>query len=159
MKNFRWPTLLSGATILGSKTLLADDQPVPALTGDIGPTLLQLAGALIFIVVLIYVSVWLMKKYSVGKIVSGGNLINVVERRNLTAKQAIYLIKVGEKHILVGATDSGMSKIADIDALEVRQLSAAKTDTGIASKFSQILKGSKSSLMPMFQLKEKSLET
>jgi flagellar biosynthetic protein FliO len=142
-----------------SVSTYADEQPVPALPGDIGPTLLQLAGALIFIIVLIYVSVWLMKKYSVGKMVSGGNLINVVERRNLTAKQAIYLIKVGEKHILVGATDSGMSKIADVDALEVRPTGLAKPASGLASKFSQILKSSKSTLMPMLQVKEKSLET
>jgi flagellar biosynthetic protein FliO len=148
---------LFGLTVLlASAPVWADKEPAPGLSGDIGPTLLQLAGALLLIIIIIYLSVWLMKKYSGGKIASGGNLISIVERRHLAPKQALYLIKVGEKHLLIGASDSGLQKLSDIDDLEVR---VAKPSPALGvSRFSQALKQAKESLMPRSIVKEESAE-
>ena len=149
---------LFGLTVLlASAPVWADEEPAPGLSGgDIGPTLLQLAGALLLIVIIIYLSVWLMKKYSGGKIAGGGNLISIVERRHLAPKQALYLIKVGEKHLLIGASDSGLQKLSDLDDLEVK---SAKPSPALGvSRFSQALKQAKESLMPRLIVKEKSVE-
>lgn len=148
---------LFGLTMLWAYTSVwADETPVPGLSGDIGPTLLQLAGALVLIIVIIYLSVWLMKKYSGGKIAGVGNLISVIERRHLAPKQALYLIKVGEKHLLIGASDSGLQKLSDIDDLEVKTVKPSPA-LG-ASRFSQALKQAKESFMPRLIAKEESVE-
>jgi flagellar biosynthetic protein FliO len=149
---------LFGLTVLlASIPAWAEDQPAPGLSGDMGPTLLQLAGALLLIIIIIYLSVWLMKKYTGGKIAGGGNLISIVERRHLAPKQALYLIKVGEKHLLIGASDSGLQKLSDIDDLEVKQPKPSPAALGV-SRFSQALRQAKESLMPRLIAKEKSVE-
>lgn len=144
--------------ILGCATAMAEDQPIPKLSNDFGPTLLQLAGAMILIVGIIYASVWLMKKYSGGKITGGGDIISIVERRHLTPKQALYLVKVGEKHLLIGASESGLSKLSDIDNPEIRLSQTVGGTAKPVSKFNQVLKQAKSSLMPMLSAREKSQE-
>jgi flagellar protein FliO/FliZ len=148
---------LFGLTVLlASASVWADEKAAPGLGGDIGPTLLQLAGALLLIIIIIYLSVWLMKKYTGGKIAGGGNLISVVERRHLAPKQVLYLIKIGEKHLLIGASDSGLQKLSDIDDLEVK--TAKPSPVMGVSRFSQALKQAKESLMPRQIVKEKSVE-
>jgi flagellar biosynthetic protein FliO len=154
----KFSSWLFGLTVLlASAPVWAEEEPVPGLSGgDIGPTLLQLAGALLLIIIIIYLSVWLMKKYSGGKIAGGGNLISIVERRHLAPKQALYLIKVGEKHLLIGASDSGLQKLSDIDGLEIK-MEKPSPAYGV-SRFSQALKQAKESLMPRLIVKEKSVE-
>jgi flagellar protein FliO/FliZ len=153
-KPYSW---LFGLTVLlSSAPVWAEEKTEPSLSGEIGPTLLQLAGALLLIIGIIYLSVWLMKKYSGGKIAGGGGLISIVERRHLAPKQALYLIKVGEKHLLIGASDSGLQKLSDIDYLEVK---AVKPSPALGvSRFSQTLRQAKESLMPRMIAKEKSAE-
>lgn len=149
-------TLFSiGSLILfGSTSLLAQEEPAADFGSDIGPTLLQLAGALLLIIIIIYASVWLMKRYTVGKSPTGGELIKIIDRRHLTPKQALYVVKVGEKHILVGATESGMNKLCDVEMAPPVPL-GPKTQTAPAnSKFSQFLRQAKDSLMPRTGIKE-----
>ena len=143
---------------VSSVTLFADDKPIPGLASDVGPTLLQLLGAMLLIIVIIYASVWLMKRYSLGKVVTGGNLITVVERRHLSPKQAIYLIKVGEKHLLIGASESGINKLSDLEQTDIAEPQVSKNPATQSSKFSQVLKQAKSSLMPLLSMKAKSVK-
>lgn len=149
-------TLFSiGSLILfGSASVLAQEEPAPDFGSDIGPTLLQLAGALLLIIIIIYASVWLMKRYTVGKSPAGGDLIKVIDRRHLTPKQAIYVVKVGDKHILVGATESGINKLCDVELPAppiTGPLGAANTPN---SKFSQFLRQAKETLMPRTAVRE-----
>jgi flagellar biosynthetic protein FliO len=155
---YKLSSWLFGLTVLlTSAPVWAEDKPMPGLSGDMGPTLLQLAGALLLIIIIIYLSVWLMKKYSGGKIAGGGSLISIVERRHLAPKQALYLIKVGEKHLLIGSSDSGLQKLSDIDDIEVKATKPSPATLGV-SRFSQALKQAKESLMPRLIAKEKSVE-
>ena len=158
MTKFRSILLVCANVALLTGAAKADEQATPSLNGDLGPTLLQLAGALILIVIIIYASLWLMKRYSLGKMTGGGNLINIVERKHLTPKQAIYLIKVGENHLLIGASDSGLSKLSDVELPEVPTQPTGRAATPPPARFSQILKQAKGSLLPMFTAKEKSVE-
>lgn len=148
--------MLGLVVLLTSTPVWAEENATPALGGELGPTLLQLAGALLFIIVIIYLSVWLMKKYSVGKMAGGGGLISIVERRHLTQKQILYIVKVGDKHMLIGASDSGLQKLGDIDGLEAKPVKT--TPLTSASRFSQALKQAKESLMPRSIAREKSAE-
>jgi flagellar biosynthetic protein FliO len=154
--------MFSSLKLIGSTVLLtwmplyADEAPTGGIGSDVGPTLLQLGGALLLIIGIIYLSVWLMKKYTNGRMAGGGGLISIVERRHLTPKQALYLIKIGEKHLLIGASDSGLQKLSDIEMPASRPPQTVPA-TG-ASRFSQALRQAKESLLSHSVMKEKSAE-
>jgi flagellar biosynthetic protein FliO len=143
--------------VFSTGVLRAQQEEVPEIGGDLGPTLLQLLGALLLIVAFIYVSVWLMKRYTNGRINSGGSVITIVERRHLTPKQALYLLKVGEEHLLVGATENGINKICDVKVPESDTTGNQRTKPQ-ESKFGQLLTQAKSSLMPLISTKRKEVE-
>jgi flagellar biosynthetic protein FliO len=135
--------------MFGVASVMAQEEPTPDFGSDVGPTLLQLAGALLLIIIIIYASVWLMKRYTIGKSAAGGELIKVVDRRYLTPKQTIYVVKVGEKHILIGATESGINKLCDVEIAPPPAPSLGGATQGtVNSRFSQFLKQAKESLMP-----------
>lgn len=146
--------------VFGSTSLMAQEEPAVDFGSEIGPTLLQLAGALLLIIIIIYASVWLMKRYTVGKSPTGGELIKIIDRRHLTPKQALYVVKVGEKHILVGATESGMNKLCDVEmAPPPNTLGPLSKTAPTGSKFSQFLHQAKESLMPRTAVKESEVQS
>ncbi len=123
----KWTIFSIGSLIqFCSVKLFAQEEQVPDFASEMGPTLLQLAGALLLIIIIIYASVWVMKRYSTGKSPVAGELIKIVERRHLTPKQAIYVIKVGEKHVLLGATEAGINKLCDVEIAPPPPLNWAK---------------------------------
>ncbi len=144
-------------SVINTGALQAQQEEVPEIGSDLGPTLLQLLGALLLIVAFIYVSVWLMKRYSSGRIGSSSSLITIVERKHLTPKQALYVLKVGDEHLLVGATENGINKISEITITEADTTGKQQLKPQ-QSKFSQILNQAKSSLMPLLSTKHKEVE-
>jgi flagellar biosynthetic protein FliO len=146
-----------GSLILSLNTgLLAQEEQVQDFSGEIGGTLLQLAGALLLIIVIIYASVWLMKRYTGGRTSLGGDLIKVIERRHLSPKQAIYVIKVGERHVLLGATETGINKLCDVEIpLPPTSQGKLPETASSSSKFSQFLKQARESLMPRNSIEQK----
>ncbi len=142
-------TLLSIGSLMmfGFASVLAQEEPKPDFSTDIGPTLLQLAGAMLLIIIIIYASVWLMKRYTVGKTPAGGELIKIVDRRYLNPKQSIYVLKVGEKHILIGATEAGINKLCDVELPPPATLPGTPQKSE-GTRFTQFLKQAKESLMP-----------
>lgn len=154
----KW-TIFSIGTLIQfcSVTLIAQEEQVPDFASEMGPTLLQLAGALLLIIIIIYASVWVMKRYSTGKSPVAGELIKIVERRHLTPKQAIYVIKVGEKHVLLGATEQGINKLCDVEIAPPppgKLGEAARSST----KFGQFLRQARESLMPRTAIEQKGAE-
>jgi flagellar biosynthetic protein FliO len=156
----KWTIFSIGSLIqFCSVKLFAQEEQVPDIAGDIGPTLLQLAGALLLIIIIIYASVWLMKRYTTGKSPVGGDLIKIVERRHLTPKQAIYVVKVGEKHVLLGATESGINKLCDVDLAPPAPVSKLGEAARSSTKFGQFLRQARETLMPRAALEQKGTES
>ncbi len=154
----KWTIFSIGSLIqFCSVKLFAQEEQVPDFASEMGPTLLQLAGALLLIIIIIYASVWVMKRYSTGKSPVAGELIKVVERRHLTPKQAIYVVKVGEKHVLLGATENGINKLCDV---EIAPPPAAKIGEAArnSTKFGQFLRQAKESLMPRAAIEQKGVD-
>lgn len=154
----KWTIFSIGSLIqFCSVALFAQEEPVPDFTSEMGPTLLQLAGALLLIVIIIYASVWVMKRYTTGKSPINGELIKVVERRHLTPKQAIYVIKIGEQHVLLGATEHGINKLCDVEIGPPPTPKPGETARN-ATKFGQFLKQARESLMPRTAVEQKGVE-
>lgn len=153
-------TLMAAALALPFMTsrLLADPEAVPELTSELGPSLLKLAGALVFILLVIYGSVWLMKRFSLGRLAGGGEMISIVDKRHLSPKQAIYLIKVGRTHLLVGSSEAGLSKIGDVTPEDVAPPSPGTPERSSESKFNRVLKQARTTFLPLLRSKEAGVE-
>jgi flagellar biosynthetic protein FliO len=134
--------------------LLADEDAVPELSSEIWPSLIKLVGALALILVIIYGSVWLLKRFSLGKTPGGGELISIVDRRFLAPKQALYLIKVGGKHVLVGSSEAGLTAITTVGEEDLAAKPSAAGNAPAESTFNRVLKQARQTFMPMLRVKE-----
>jgi flagellar biosynthetic protein FliO len=144
--------------LLQTGCALADAEETPDLTGDIWPSLFKLVGSLVFILVIIYGSVWLMKRFSLGKMSRGGELISVVDKRFLAPKQALYLVKVGEKHLLVGSSEAGLTRLADVEPPAATDKPNPTGASENSSTFNRVLKQARQSFMPLMRNKEPGVE-
>jgi len=148
------------AVALSAGSLLAQsDEPAATDFGsDLGPALFKLLGALILILVIIYGSVWLMKRFSGARAGGGGNNISVLERHFLAPKQALYLIRVGQRHMLVGGSESGLRHLADLSADDLGQGAKDGARPGEESKFNKVLKQARQTFMPLLRERTAALE-
>jgi len=122
--------------ILAGSPLMADDIPAdtvaastpltPEFSGQVAPTLFKLGMALLLIVALIYISIMMLKKLSNGKMGKQGltGTIEVVDRHHLSPKKQLCLIKIENKHFLIGVTEQAVNLVADVSDQEFKKQGA-----------------------------------
>lgn len=77
--------------------------------------LLQTLGALAVVIALIFCVRLAMRRFSPSASPAGGSkLIEVLARKNLTPRHQVFLLKTGEKEILVAASPSGMNVLSQV---------------------------------------------
>lgn len=123
-------------TYFAATPLLAEDSAVdtvsaaapitPEFSGQMAPTLFKLGLALLLIVGLIYVSILMLKKLSYGKMGKQGlsGTIEIVDRHHLSPKKQLCLVKIENKHFLVGVTDQAVNLVADVSDQEFKKREA-----------------------------------
>lgn len=116
------------------------DQTTPTTSGDANPssvvgasdiftdgalpTLAKMVGALLVVIVCIYVGIYLLKKTMGGKY-GGANKLNaleVLESTGVGPKQSVTLIRVGDKSVLVGITGDRMALLTELTAEDTAAL-------------------------------------
>ena len=123
-------TLLAGTPLFADEnaadSVSASTPLTPEFSGQMAPTLFKLAMALLLIVALIYVSIIMLKKLSYGKMGKQGmsGTIEVVDRHHLSPKKQLCLIKIENKHFLVGVTDQAVNLVADVSDQEFKKRDA-----------------------------------
>ncbi len=117
--------------------------PVGGETSLIG-LLFRVAFSLAFIVLLIWGAVWVMRRFSGGGIRSAGNdaLVDVLGRTYIAPKKAVYILRVGDRALAVGVTESTMTPLAELDLAET--LSACSEAGQETARLSDLLEGLKS---------------
>jgi flagellar biosynthetic protein FliO len=55
-----------------------------------------------------------------------GSLFRTITRQNIEPRKAIYLVEVGNKHMLLGVTDHAITPILELSADEVAKLEGGK---------------------------------
>ncbi len=108
----------------GGGTAAARPQPLVS-TWDFVRMVLVLAA----VVGVIYLFFHLLRR-SVAPVRPESELIRVLGQRSLTGSRALYLVEVGVSVYLVGASDSGVSlvaEIADKESLDAVRLAAAQS--------------------------------
>lgn len=100
--------------------MLLQSQPDPPGGLGFGVALLKMVAALVLACVLAYVGLRLARRHLPGAR-SGGGLLRIVERCPLSARQSLWIVEVGERYLLIGASDGGLTRLAELDPDEVEQ--------------------------------------
>jgi|GEM_PF-3137859 len=89
---------------------------VPSVTGTVLPSLSRVIISLLVIVTLIYLSVFLMRRLSGGRIHSGREkTVQVLEQTYIAPKKSVCLLKLADRLVLIGVSDAGISLLTEID--------------------------------------------
>ncbi len=99
-----------------------------SMTGEF----LKLIFAVGVIVILIYLTLWFLSKFVVHrKTLAGQQQVEVVGTTPLGPKKFIYLVKVFDRLLVLGVTDSQISNLTEItDAEVLKKLQAEVSKTG-----------------------------
>ncbi len=105
-------------TMSQSSLQLEDGAAVPfAETPSVVPSLFRIICALVLVIGSIYGGLYLLKKMMGRKyagVKNNGNL-EVLETIHIAPKKTVTLLRVGEKSVLVGATEGSMSLLSELD--------------------------------------------
>ena len=128
---------------------LSDTSYAPA-TADYSPSMagiiLKLILSMILIVGLIYLSMYLIKKVNARAAGGGfiGDTIKIIGRTFISPKQALYLVKIGQRFVVLGATENAISMINELTDQEAKDFENRETKAAFGSsgsKFAVMLKG------------------
>jgi len=89
----------------------------PSLTESVVPSLTRIALTLCVVVAIIYLTVFLLKKLS-GSRAGGtarGKTVQVIEQTYLAPKKSVCLLKLADRAVLVGITDTNISLLTEFD--------------------------------------------
>jgi flagellar biosynthetic protein FliO len=93
-----------------------EQEKIPSLTESVLPSLSRIAISLGVIVVIIYLTVFLLRKLS-GNRIGGkkGNKIRIVEQAYLAPKKSVCLLKLADRAVLIGITDTKINLLTEFD--------------------------------------------
>ena len=137
----------SGVSAQTAAQTLADKsaQPAtPASTPDIGSaygSLMKMIVALVVVIACIYGGMYLLGRVmgKRGKGAVAGKNLELIESTYVAPKKTVSLLRVGEKAVLVGVTDNGITMLTELDRAETASLLAAQDAPG-EEPFGQFLK-------------------
>lgn len=97
-----------------------EPEAIPSMSESLWPALMKLGVAVLVIVVLIYVSMVVLRKFTLGKsgIMGGKGALEVLERSYFAPKKFVCLMRVGEKVLLLGVSDTNINLVADVSDQE-----------------------------------------
>lgn len=83
---------------------------------DTGSLIIRLFLSLVLITGLIYLSLFLLKKSSLGlKRNRAGELIQVLEKCYISPKKGIFIVKIGSKLLALGVTETQINFLSEIN--------------------------------------------
>lgn len=111
-------TAATTATVSGTGTAgdIPDEAVMPSLTESIVPSLVRIALSLGVIVAIIYVTVLVLRKLS-GNRFGGrrGTAVQIVEQTYIAPKKSICLLRLADRAVLVGVTDTSINLLTEME--------------------------------------------
>lgn len=95
-----------------------DKEPaeIPSLTESVLPSLTRIAISLVVIIGIIYLTVFLLRKLSGNRLGgSKGTAIQIIEQTYLAPKKSVCLLKLADRAVLVGITDTSINLLTELD--------------------------------------------
>jgi flagellar protein FliO/FliZ len=153
MKKILPATMISSvfwfASDIFAQTAVSDSASVPPpniYSPSLFGIVVKLIISMVVIVGLIYLSMYFLKKINSRAAGGGiiGDTIKIVGRTFLSPKQSLYLVKIGDRYAIIGATEQSVSMIGELSDEEAAKFeNQGKTvgDSTPRSKFAEIFKG------------------
>ncbi|MBA2661939.1 MAG: flagellar biosynthetic protein FliO [Bradymonadaceae bacterium] len=107
-----------------------------------GTLLLRMTLMLTAVCVVAYVSLRWGVKRLIGSH-SSEPMVEVLSRTVIEPRRAILIVRVANRHLIVGTTEQGMSALGELSADEAAQVVVAKGLKTNAKSFKTVFKGSK----------------
>ena len=144
-------SLLGGLMLLslypGSGSSADDGGTVEAAQGDALPGTnmtaisVKLIGSVALVIGLLYAAMYAIKRLGPGFKLGGikQDAVSVLHKRHIAPKKAIYILKIGQRSMVVGVTDTQISHLADLSAEDLESIEAEGSHKG--RSFRQYLLG------------------
>ena len=99
----------------------ASETAVPAVTYDLLPSLAKIGLSLVIIVVVIYLSVFGLKKLSGSRLggANRGKTVQIIEHTYLAPKKSVCLLKMADRAVLIGITEANINLLTECDWEEI----------------------------------------
>jgi flagellar biosynthetic protein FliO len=95
------------------------DPPEINYNPGIAGILFKLFISLVVIIGLIYLTVFLLKKFNNRALPGGNQIIKIIGRTYLTPKQSLYIVKLASTYAVLGVSDNSVNLIKELSAEEV----------------------------------------
>ena len=104
---------------------------------------LESAGTLVVFGGALWGAVWGLRRIGAP---SGHGPLEIIARKPLDGRRAIYLVRVGRRVIVVGATDASLTRLAatSLDALDLASPAAAPPSTRFGDVVARVLRTDRS---------------
>lgn len=105
------------------------------------PSLARMTGALLVVIVCIYVGLYLLKRLTTKRYSGNGHqhLLEVLATTCVAPKKTVSLIRVADKAVLVGMTDSQMSVLTELDPGQTAEIVATQSGEKETDRFADLL--------------------
>lgn len=98
----------------------------------------RLAGGMAAVLGVLCLGVYALKKLRAASLGGEGRYIEVIESRALGRKVQIYLLRVGDRVLLIACTEDKVSSVAELGSDELPE-QPEKSDKGEAGRFSGLV--------------------
>lgn len=107
-----------------SQTASDSTATVPSVSQEILPTLSRIGISLLVIIVVIYGSVFLLKKLSGQRLGGGarGKTVKIIEQTYIAPKKSVCLLKMADRAILIGITDTNINLLTECNWDELPEM-------------------------------------
>ena len=106
--------LLAGVIVLLG--LVTQGQPIDPNDSFID-MMVNVSLKLIIVLLLIFTSAMLLKRFGIASFQTRTRNMKIVETLSLSPKRSLYIVRVGNQSLLLGATDQSINLIKEMDAL------------------------------------------
>ena len=102
---------------------------------------IRLIISIVIITLLIYISVWCLKKMSSYKPGRGStaNNIEIIDNSYLGPKKGLHVVKAGSKYILVASSENSMSFICELNSEDFQNQKTNNPTVGQQGMFKEML--------------------
>ena len=122
---------------------IKENQPASTF-GDVTNLAISVFISLVAVIALIYIALFLIRKWQYGNTGTKTNHLKIIERLYLSPKQVMYIIKAENQYLLVGVTEENMNLITELDLLdnllEKRDETSDRSAPAQISNFSDLMK-------------------
>lgn len=118
-----------------------DDAAGQLLTDSALPALAKMVGALLVVIVCIYLGIYLLKR-TIGARYSnsrGTNALEIIETAGLGQRKSVSLVRVGDRSVLVGISEDRMTLLSELDAADTAAILATAPEEVETDSFSKML--------------------